>query len=168
MPGRNKEPINLIMAKEKKHLTKAEIEERKKQEIKVNAVNVKSPEYLNEKQKQEFERIAKILLDIGIMTELDEDRLAQYLITMEEYIEYTEKIRSLKEKLKRVKKKETKKECMSMLDSYLKYQSRALKQSRECASDLGLSISSRCKLVMPKTNESPKKNKFNKFRKRVG
>ena len=165
MAGRPKEPIDLIIAKNKKHLTKNEIEERKSQEIKVNAVNVKPPEYLTDEQKEEFMKIAKILLDIGIMTELDEDRLAQYLVSMTNYIEYTEKIRWAKEKLARARKTIVKREYMEMIDLYLRYQDKALKQSRECASDLGLSISSRCRLVMPKTNEPPKENKFNKFRK---
>lgn len=163
--SRPREPINLIIAKDKKHLTKSEIEERKKQEIKVEAINVQPPEYLTDKQKQEFIKISRILLNIGIMTELDEDRLAQYLISMDNYIEYTETIRILEDKLKRAKKFEKKQEYMSQIDLYLRYQNRALKQSRDCASDLGLSISSRCKLVMPKKEEKPKENKFNKFRK---
>ena len=67
-----RQPIELVMAKGKKHLTKAEIEERKKTELKVDLKNVKAPSYLPKKLKIEFEEISKKLLEIGIMTELDE------------------------------------------------------------------------------------------------
>ena len=52
---------------------------------------------------------------------------------------------------------------MSEIDLYLKYQDRALNQSRACANDMGLSISSRCKLVAPQPKEPPRQNKFKKF-----
>ena len=162
--GNQKQPIELIMAKGKKHLTKAEIEERKSTEIHTDYINVTAPEYLTEKQKEEFYRITKILLDIGIITELDEDCLAHYLISNSNYIEYTKTLNELNAKLSRARKIEKKKEYMSQIDLYLIYQDRALKQCRACANDLGLSISSRAKLVMPKPKEPPKENKFAKFK----
>ena len=162
--GNQKQPIDLILAKGKKHLTKAEIEERRSTEIHTNFVNVTAPDYLNEKQKEEFYRISKILLDIGIITELDEDCLAHYLISNSNYIDYTKKLNELNTKLLKTRKLEKKKEYMSQIDLYLTYQDRALKQCRACANDLGLSISSRAKLVMPQTKEPPKENKFAKFK----
>ena len=62
--GNQKQPIDLILAKGKKHLTKAEIEERKSTEIHTDHINVTAPEYLNEKQKEEFYRITKIREEI--------------------------------------------------------------------------------------------------------
>lgn len=64
----------------------------------------------------------------------------------------------------RARKTEKKKDYMSQIDLYLTYQDRALKQCRACANDLGLSISSRARLVMPEAKEPPKENKFNKFK----
>ena len=162
--GNQKQPINLIMAKGKKHLTKAEIEERRKTEIQTDHVNVTAPEYLTDDQKNEFYRIAKILLDIGIITELDEDCLANYLISNSNYVSYTKKLNELNGKLARARKTEKKKDYISQIDIYLTYQDRALKQCRACANDLGLSISSRARLVMPEAKEPPKENKFNKFK----
>lgn len=162
--GNQKQPINLIMAKGKKHLTKAEIEERRKTEIQTDHVNVTAPEYLTDDQKNEFYRIAKILLDIGIITELDEDCLAHYLISNSNYVSYTKKLNELNGKLARARKTEKKKDYISQIDLYLTYQDRALKQCRACANDLGLSISSRARLVMPEAKEPPKENKFNKFK----
>ena len=162
--GRPKEPINLIIAKGKKHLTKQEIEERQKSEIKVNFTDVKPPEYLTDEQKTEFMKIANILLKVGIMTELDEDCLAHYLIANTNYILYTQKIRELNIKILKAKRADIRRKAEMDIDTYLSYQDRALKQCRACANDLGLSISSRCKLVMPPTNEKPKENKFAKFK----
>lgn len=162
--GNQKQPINLIMAKGKKHLTKAEIEKRQKTEIHTDHIDVTAPEYLTEEQKTEFYRIAKILLDIGIITELDEDCLAHYLISNSNYVSYTKKLNELNGKLARARKTEKKKDYMSKIDLYLTYQDRALKQCRACANDLGLSISSRARLVMPEAKEPPKENKFNKFK----
>lgn len=162
--GNQKQPIDLILAKGKKHLTKAEIEERRSTEIHTDYINVTAPEYLNEKQEEEFYKITEILLDIGIITELDEDCLAHYLISNSNYIEYTKKINELNIKLSKTRKLDKKKEYMSQIDLYLTYQDRALKQCRACANDLGLSISSRAKLVMPKPKEKPKENKFERFK----
>lgn len=164
MAGRPRQPINLIIAKGKKHLTKAEIEERQKTEISTDYVDVKPPDYLNEKEKEEFYKISEILLDIGIITELDEDCLAHYLISNTSYIQYTKKIRELESQLLLAKRKDKKENILSDIDLYLTYQARALKQCRACANDMGLSISSRAKLVMPKPKEPPKENKFSKFK----
>lgn len=162
--GNQKQPINLIIAKGKKHLTKAEIEERQRTEITTDHINVKPPDYLNEEEIKEFYRISKILLDIGIITELDEDCLAHYLISNTSYIKYTKKIRALEDELLEAKRTDRKAKLKSEIDTYLTYQDKALKQCRACANDLGLSISSRAKLVMPQPKEEKKENKFTKFK----
>lgn len=162
--GNQKQPINLIIAKGKKHLTKAEIEERQRTEITTDHTNVKPPDYLSEEEVKEFYRISKILLDIGIITELDEDCLAHYLVSNSSYIKYTKKIRALEDELLEAKRTDRKAKLKSEIDTYLTYQDKALKQCRACANDLGLSISSRAKLVMPQPKEEKKENKFNKFK----
>ena len=162
--GNQKEPIELIIAKGNKHLTKEEIEYRKSTEIKVDFKDVKPPDYLTNEQKQEFIRIAEMLLEIGIMSELDEECLAHYLIANTNYVSYTNELKNLNIKLQKAKKTEQKQKIMSQIDLYLTYQDRALKQSRLLANDMGLTISSRCKLVMPPSKDPPKENKFAKFK----
>lgn len=162
--GNQKQPINLVIAKGKKHLTKAEIEERQRTEITTDHTNVKPPDYLNEEEVKEFYRISQILLDIGIITELDEDCLAHYLVSNSSYIKYTKKIRVLEDELLEAKRTDRKAKLKSEIDTYLTYQDKALKQCRACANDLGLSISSRAKLVMPQPKEEKKENKFAKFK----
>lgn len=150
-----REPIDLIIAKGKKHLTKAEIAERRAEEIDVPFRKIRPPKYLNASQKKKFREIAKKLSQIGIYTELDEDNLARYVISQELYLSYTEAINDLIEKGDLV-----------MLKDIQQMQDKAYRQAQMCARDLGLTISSRCKLSIPKVEEDePKPNKFKQFEK---
>ena len=147
-----KQPIAVIKAKGKKHLTKAEIELREKTELKVDLKDVSIPGYLPKKLKEEFEDIASKLLKIGIMTELDEDCLARYLLSKQSYLLYTSMLN-----------KAIKKNNIAEMEKLTTMQDKAFKQCRASATDLGLTIGSRCKLVMPQVPEEPKTNKFSKF-----
>lgn len=150
-----REPIDLIIAKGKKHLTKAEIAERRAEEIDVPFRKIRPPKYLNASQKKKFREIAKKLSQIGIYTELDEDNLARYVISQELYLSYTEAINDL-----------IKKGDLVMLKDIQQMQDKAYRQAQMCARDLGLTISSRCKLSIPKVEEDePKQNKFKQFEK---
>lgn len=140
--ARPREPIDLIKAKGKKHLTQAEYEERKSQELEVPFTDVKPPEYLKgEKQIEKFNYYADMLLKLGIFTELDVDCLARYIMSEQLYLQYT----NLLIKLMRSNDFE-------QLGKIQGLQDRAFKQCQQCARDLGLTISSRCKLVVPQTD----------------
>lgn len=152
--ARPREPIDLIIAKEKKHLTKAEIEERRAQEVKVEFKDVKPPDYLPKKLAEEFMEIADKLLQIGIITELDEDTLAMYVLSKQNYLQYT-----------RLLKKYTRSGNIDEAGKAMQMQDKAFKQALACARELGLTISSRCRLAVPKTEEEPTENKFTKFKK---
>lgn len=149
-----KEPIDLLMAKGKKHLTKNEIKERKNTEIFVPFLDVTPPKYLNATQKKEFNDIAHKLLKIGIMTELDEDSLARYLISKRCYTKITKQLNTALN---------AKKMNLDDIETLTSLQDKFFKQCRSSAGDLGLSISSRCKLIMPPSKDPPKENKFAKF-----
>lgn len=150
--ARPRQPIEVIKAKGKKHLTKAEIEARQKTELKVDLKNIQVPVYLRGKLIKEFKEIASKLLDIGVMTELDEDCLARYLISKESYLKYTDMLNEF-----------TRQNKILEMEKLLTMQDKAFKQCRACANDLGLTIASRCKLVVPEVKEKPKENKFSKF-----
>ena len=150
-----RQPIELVIANGRKNLTKAEIQERLDSEVKPIADNITAPDYLTKRQKAEFDMYAEQLQKLKIMGETDNDALARYIISKDLYI--------------KVSKQLTKREVLNnpiALDKYLKNQDRLFKQCRASAIDLGLTISSRCKLVVPATKEPPKKeNKFEKFKK---
>ena len=133
--GRPRQPIDLVIAKGKKHLTKAEIELRKSQEIKVDSDNIEAPPYLPNNLKDEFNAIAKELKKINIMTNLDVDTLARFVISKAMYLKLTSDIMKDTNLLQDVK--------------VLNNQDKLFKQCRASAMDLGLTISSRCRLVIP-------------------
>ena len=140
--ARPRQPIDLIVAKGKKHLSKAEIEERRKQEVKASDDNIEAPSYLPNNLKEEFNKIAYELQRINIMTNLDVDTLARFVISKAMYLKLTSDIMKDSDLLQDVK--------------VLNNQDKLFKQCRASAMDLGLTISSRCRLVIP-TVEKQKK-----------
>ena len=94
--ARPREPIDLIAAKGRKHLTKAEYEARKKAEVTAPCDNVTPPAYLTKKEKEKFNEIAQQLIDIGIMTNLDCDVLARYVRADSEYLKLTKQLNKIK------------------------------------------------------------------------
>lgn len=141
--ARPRQPIDLLLYKGKKNLTKQEIEERKEQEVKAPDDNVKAPSYLPEELAKEFDRIAAELINIKIMTNIDCEALARFVFAEHEYQRVSTRL--LKMKTFGIK-------YMDLL----KIQKELFKQARASSIDLGLTISSRCKLVIPKPKEDDK------------
>ena len=137
--GRNAEPVDLILYKGRSHMGQEEIERRREQEVKVPWTDVEPPEYLTgDKLRAEFTEIAGKLQPIGIFTELDADRLAQYVLSRAMYNKYTARL------MKMISKGDS-----GEVSRIQRLQNVAFNQCRACASDLGLSITSRCKLSVP-------------------
>jgi len=144
---RKKQPINLLMAKgNRSHMTKKEIEARKKQEIKAKADKIEPPSYLPDELKENFNKIAYELMDVDIMSNLDCEALARFVFAEHEY----EKVSLKLFKLKTVG---------TRYYDLLQIQDKWFKQCRQSASDLGLTISSRCKLVVPHEKDKGKPTK---------
>lgn len=152
-----RQPIDLVIAKGKKHLTKDEIEERRKSEVKPLTDDIAPPSFLTKKQKVEFNKISDQLQRLKIMSETDGDTLARYIVANTFYVNAVRKLRSRNVKDNPV-----------LFEKWLKIQEKMFNQARACANDLGLSISSRCKLVVPAAEKTEEKsNKFKKFEKRA-
>ena len=140
---KQREPIELVVAKGRKHYTKRDIEERRAQEIDVPFKDIEAPEYLTGKLEAEFYDIAYKLLAIGVMTELDEDALARYLITKQHYLKYSNLL------TKALQKGE-----LENAAKLVTTQDKLANQLRKTAADLGLTITSRCKLVVPEASNN--------------
>jgi len=136
--ARPRKPIAVLEAEGKSHMTKKEIEERREQELKVPFTNVKPPSYLNNKQKRKFKDIANKLLALGIMTELDVDCLAMYIISHDIYLSYTETIVKLLDE-----------GDLDLVKDVQTMQDKAFRQAHTAARSLGLTITDRCKIVIP-------------------
>lgn len=166
--ARPREPIELIIQKGKKNLTKAEIEARRASEVQPCTEDIAAPAYLTAAQKKRFNLLAEQLQKIKIMGETDVDALARYIIAQTFYEQAVKDIRDLqKRKPDRIEDGDhyyTKLEqWVNSQDTLAKVQDRYFKQAHTCASALGLTITARCKLEVPQVPEAPKPNKFSKF-----
>lgn len=135
-----REPIEVIMKKGKKNLTKEEIATRMNQELKVDSESISIPEFLPSKFKKQFLAMSERLQKVYNFTDLDTDLLARYFIAKDFYNRYNKKLRT---------EFDRKKVDFSLIKDIQNSQDKAFKQMRACANDLGLSLSSRCKLVVP-------------------
>lgn len=150
--ARPRQPVKLLEIKGKKHLTKEEIQSREASEVKPIPKGIKAPDYLSDTQKKTFRKLAKQLSQLEIMGETDNDALARLVIAQERF-EEANKI------LNKVDFFDDPKEYETASRIYAK----RIDELRKLASDLGLTISSRCKLVVPKAENKPPENKFNRF-----
>lgn len=136
--GRNAQPIALIKAKGKSHMGKKEMEERESRELKVPFTDVHPPEYMTEKQKQEFMEIADMLLALNVFTELDIDCLARYILERDLYLAQHNEMRKARKSGDAARIKEI----------GIEYD-KTVRRIRGLAADLGLTPTSRAKLSVP-------------------
>lgn len=146
MPGRKKLPLAVIEGRGRSnHITKAEAEKRRKHEEQMRGFsdNIEPPSYLTKKQKEEFNRLAAELVRLGIFSNLDVDNLARYIDSKTEYEKVTKELRKIKKPSENI---DLYKELRINRNTFFN-------ECRSAASDLGLTITSRLKLVIPETEE---------------
>lgn len=158
-----KKPIKLNLAIGAKHWTKEEIQERLSSEVQPLTDGIAAPSYLTSKQKKQFNTIADQLCRIGIMGETDNDTLARYITAQELYEQAVKDLRSLQKERPKDAGAAELVTWAQLLETLDKRQDRYFKQAQTAAAALGLTISSRCKLAVPKSAEAPKENKFARF-----
>jgi hypothetical protein len=84
--GNPKIPIDLLVEKGNKHLTKSEIEERKNTEIKADADKIFAPAFLKtKKQKERFDYLSTELQKVKIIANLDVELLGRHVLLEEQY-----------------------------------------------------------------------------------
>lgn len=144
MPPQRK-PVAVLRAGGSRHYSKAELAARESREIKVQTTKkVTPPDYLPDGLKKKFRSLAKPLVESGLMTYLDRDTLARYLIAEQNYLLQTQRLGK----------------AMAAGDAdraakYATMQDKSFKQCRAAAHDLGLTVSSRCRLETPKGMQEP-------------
>lgn len=134
-----RQPTDLIVAKGRKHLSRTEEAERRAGELKVpKAKTAKPPKWLPDALKKEYRKIGKQLIDVGLLADLDSDTLGRYVVSHDQW-------------MKAAQYADT---CLLAgntkgADDWGRIQERYFKAARACANDLGLTVTSRCKLVVP-------------------
>jgi P27 family predicted phage terminase small subunit len=83
-------------------------------------------------------KIAPVLIRMGILSELDADGLARYLIAESNYLRVTNRLTAALNSGN-----------LADADKLSSMQDRFFRQCRSAGSDLGLTVSSRCSLVLP-------------------
>lgn len=133
----------------KKHLSQAKKAERREQEFKVPPAEKATPpkwlgrgfdEATAKALKAEFRKLGKQLIDVGLYADLDADTLAHYVVARHQW------------ELAAV----TAEEALSMglagmkpASAWSSIQDKYFSAARKCANELGLTLTARCKLVMP-------------------
>lgn len=138
MPG-PRQPTELVVANGRKHLTRSEEDQRRDQEVHVPVPDrAVPPKWLPRKLHAEFHEVGEILRLAGLYSELDRDTLGQYFLSRERW----QRADQLASKAIRARDEKLAKEWTGVQSTYFR-------QCRQCAEVLGLSISSRCRLVVP-------------------
>ena len=161
--ARPREPLALLEAKGKKHLTKAEKEARQASEVQPCTDAITAPSYLTATQRKRFDLLAGQLVKIKIMGETDCEALARYITAQELYEQTVKDLRAVQKDKPKDPSVESLMVWASLLEKLDKRQDRYFKQAQTAARDLGLTIGSRCKLQVPVKEEAPKVNKFAQF-----
>jgi len=132
----------------RKHLTKAEIADRKSSEIKATPPKqIRTPATLPVEFRKDFLDIAKQLSEMGIFCKLDYDTLVRYLVARKFWQQATNEITAAMDA-----------EDLTAAEKWTNLQDKYFKQCRGCANDLGMTIGARCRLVIPQkkdTEENP-------------
>lgn len=131
----------------KKHISKAEAAERRAQEFSVpKAEKATPPKWLgrgfpddvSKALKAEFRMIGKQLIDVGLYTDLDADTLAHYVVARHQW-----ELATVQAEIALAGK------FSGASDAWGKVQARYFADARKCAGELGLTLSARCKLIVP-------------------
>jgi len=173
---KQREPVDLLTYKGRKHLTKDEIAERNASEVHAPSDNIVPPKGLNKTQKAEFERLAAELAPLGLVSNLDTGELARYCVALSLWERYTKLLGKAPKKLAKRAREAAETAgipyaddmpdevlVLDEIESLSKLQHRYFNQCETCARALGLCITSRCRLIIPQAPEEPKPDKFARF-----
>ena len=142
MPGK-RQPTDVVLANGRKHLSRAEEAQRRAGEVKLpQAKTARPPRWLPEELKKTFRALGKQLIQAKLYTELDAETLGRYVAAQHQWELATG---HAEEALEAADQEEA--------DGWSRIQDRYFKQARACANDMGLTITSRCRLVVPGAGE---------------
>lgn len=121
------------------HMGKAERAEREAREVKVDKIKkMQAPVYLPDSLKPEFSTLSQLLIKSELLSRLDQDALARYVMAQSAWSAAHEKARDALDT-------DDPKEA----GSWAKIANTYFLQARASANDMGLTISSRCRLEVP-------------------
>lgn len=189
MPGKRRPMdvnFSVVDGSKGKHWTKAEVESREASELKLPKPKaLKPPAWLSEPAKKLFRSYAKQLLDFpsGIVSTLDVGTLARYCDCELSYAEASRQKSFWMETCRRrlasicqpdavaVPNLDTQKledayeEAKKQVDFWSGQMVKFEKIARSCATEMGMTVSSRCRLVVPKSDTTPEADPLEELQK---
>jgi len=172
MPGKRRPmEVNLSVVGGGKHWTKDEIEERQETEVKMPKLEALTPpKWLNKPAKALFRKYAKQLLDFpeGVVSTLDAGTLARYCDCELSYAEASSQKDTwlqicqerMQDHLENAALQSDATDAVyerakEQLDFWVGQLAKLEKIARGCATEMGMTISSRCRLVVPNVKKEP-------------
>lgn len=165
--------VNLSVVDGGKHWTKSEIQQRQEEELKLEKPKeMKAPSWLAGAAKKLFKAYAEQLLKFpaGMVSELDTGMLARYCDCEAAYGEASrQKTAWLKECAQLLKDADADNlvavsECPAygvakeQVDYWIGQMAKLEKICRGCATEMGMTVSSRCRLIVPKVDPKPEED----------
>lgn len=163
MPGRKAKPIGLhLIQGNRSHLTKKEIKQRKKNEIKPRADNIERPEFLkhNPIAQREWRRLVKELKELGLLTNVDTTALAVYCDAYSKYVEATE---ALKREGVTIEYTNKAGHTNTLENPNVNVAKKYYKIMKDMMAEFGLTPAARAKLAIPKDDKEEEDDPTAKF-----
>lgn len=140
MPAKKK-PVAVLKAEGSRHYTKDELADREAREVQApETEKVKPPDYLAGGLVREFNKLAPVLVQMGVLSSVDGDVLGQYLIAKQQYVAATNQVTVA-----------LRNGAIASAEKWSVLQDRFFKQCRRCAQELGLTVSARANIILPQT-----------------
>ena len=144
-----RQPTDVVKANGRKHMTKAEEDARRDQEVRVpKAKEATAPKWLHKDLRKEFRTLARRLIAVNLYTDLDADTLGRYVVAHHQWTAATAQVAEALAS-----------DDLDAVTVWSRLQDLYFKQARACAVDMGLTLSSRCRMVIPegmrRTVEAP-------------
>ena len=141
MPG-PRQPLEVIEATGRKHLSKSERAQRAASEPRSSepVKRLNPPAWLPKSQHCEFRRVAREIVRLmpQMVSRSDTETIATYCMARQEWLTATARANAALAS-----------GDLSAAQGWAQIQDRYFKQVRACANDLGLTVSSRCRMVVP-------------------
>jgi len=148
-----RQTLAVVEGNGRKHLSKSEKAERAASEVNLEVKAPTTPNWLSAEQQRHFRKIAGQLKDAGLISKLDGDSLARYVVAMDFWKQATFHVEG-----------GFIRGDVSKATDWSAVQDRYYKQARNAAVDMGLTITSRCRLVLPEGGQSkPQESAFERL-----
>lgn len=156
--GRRARPVELLVLKGRKHLTKAEIQGRRQAEaaLRPASAKLKPPEWLDKAARKEWRRVVKLLEGTGLLTDADVNTLAAYCDAAARYAEAAERVAREGLVLTNSKGDPIQNPAVIVAERYLRIMARA-------ATALGLDPTSRAALARAKAQQERARDPFDEM-----